>query len=86
MVPPPDDDPAEEVQVDESETSQASEATVPAPRHDRIFRAMKRARKAAGPDFDENEEKVGFLIAEARILATLEVADALRGDQNDAGS
>lgn len=40
---------------------------------------MKRARKLSGPEFDENPEQVKFMLQEARILATLEVADALRG-------
>ena len=48
-------------------------------RVERINRDLKRARKAAGLDFDENPEQVKFMLEEARILATLEVADALRG-------
>jgi hypothetical protein len=51
----------------------------PRPRIDRIQRAIKRARKLSGPEFDENPEQVRFMLEEARILATLEVADALRG-------
>jgi hypothetical protein len=54
------------------------------PRPERIQRALTRARKAAGPDFAENPEQVAFLLDEARILATLEVADALRRNQAEA--
>jgi hypothetical protein len=65
--------------VEEPELDKTNESTGPKPRRDRINRAMKRARKAAGPDFDENQDQVRFMLEEARILATLEVADALRG-------
>lgn len=59
---------------------ETADAPTGPPRADRIQRAMKRARKLSGPDFDENPEQVGFMLEEARILATLEVAAALRGD------
>ena len=48
----------------------------------RINRAMRRARKTAGTDFDENRGEVQFALEEARILAMLDVADALRGGQS----
>jgi hypothetical protein len=66
--------------VTDSETTQP---TAPKQRSDRIHRAIKRARKLSGPDFDENPDQVKFMLEEARILATLEVADALRGDQDE---
>ena len=72
--------------MDDSETTESTKSTDPTPNRDRVNRAIKKARKAAGRDFDENPEQVKFLIEEARILATLEVADAVRGDQNHAGS
>ena len=50
---------------------------------ERINRDLKRARKAAGLDFDENPEQVKFILEEARILAMLEIADALREAQAD---
>jgi len=52
-------------------------------RVERINRDLKRARKAAGLDFDENPEQVKFILEEARILAMLEIADALREAQAD---
>lgn len=58
---------------------ETTDPSSPRPRIDRIQRAMKRARKLSGPEFDENPEQVKFMLQEARILATLEVADALRG-------
>jgi DNA recombination-dependent growth factor C len=48
-----------------------------------INRHLKRARKAAGLGFDENPDQVRFILEEARILAMLEVADALRESQAD---
>jgi hypothetical protein len=74
--------------MEESETTEASETaesteSTGSKRGERINRAIKRARKAAGPDFDENQDQVKFMLEEARILATLEVADALRGNQDD---
>ena len=58
----------------------------PKAKTERIRRSLSRARKIAGPDFAENPDQVGFLLDEARILATLEVADALRGDQDNGAS
>jgi hypothetical protein len=55
----------------------------PKDRPDRIRRALRRARKLAGTDFADNSDQVGFLLDEARILATLEVADAVRDDQDN---
>jgi hypothetical protein len=69
--------------MEEPETSETTESTGPKRRRDRINRAMKRARKVAGPDFDENPDQVKFMLEEARILATLEVADAVRADQDE---
>lgn len=45
---------------------------------------LTRARKAAGQGFDENPEQVTFMLEEARILGLLEVAAAIRADQDDA--
>lgn len=74
-----------------SETTEASEASetsqkIPKPRRARITRAMKRARKDSGPGFDENEGRVWFGLEEARILAVLDIAAAVRGDQDGDGT
>lgn len=63
----------------ESEATEDAKKSSPRSRSDRIGRSMKRARKLSGPEYDENPDQVKFLLEEARILATLEVADALRG-------
>jgi hypothetical protein len=52
--------------------------------HTRIDRAMKRARKLAGPEFEDNPEQTKFALEEARILAMLDVAEAIRADQAEA--
>jgi hypothetical protein len=67
--------------LEASET--APEGRDPRSRHDRIDRTLRRARKLAGAAFEENPERVQLMLDEARILATLEVADALRGSQDD---
>jgi hypothetical protein len=48
---------------------------------ERIASNLKGARKLAGPEFDQNPARVAFMLQEARILATLDVAAAARGDQ-----
>jgi hypothetical protein len=60
---------------------QASDASGPEGLRRRITRTLKRARKTAGPSFDENHEMVQFQLEEARILAILELADAIRSGQ-----
>ncbi len=50
----------------------------------RIQRSLSKARKIAGPHYTANKGEVDFLLEQARILAALEVAAALRGDQEDA--
>ena len=49
-----------------------------------VERVLTRARKAAGQGFDENREQVRFMLEEARILGLLQVAAAIRADQDDA--
>ena len=51
-----------------------------------VERVLTRARKAAGRGFDENRGQVTFMLEEARILGLLEVAAAIRADQDDAGT
>lgn len=63
--------------MDEGDTKQAKPAKT---RQDRIHGSLKRARKLAGRSFDENPEQVRYMLEEARVLATLEVASALRGE------
>jgi hypothetical protein len=65
------------------ESGNANGATPARSHQERIERTIRRARKLAGPDFDDNREQVEFMIEEARILAILDVASALRGDQGD---
>jgi len=69
----------------DSETTEETEQAAPRSRSERIGRSIKRARKLSGPEYDENAGQVKFLLEEARILATLEVADALR-DRHEGGA
>lgn len=66
---------------DDPQEIQTSEASGTEGFRRRITRTLKRARRTAGPSFDENQEMVRFQLEEARILALLEVADAIRGGQ-----
>lgn len=56
----------------------APEASAPTP-GDLAFRYVNQARKATKANDGQPDERAGFLLKSANVLALLELADAVRG-------
>lgn len=67
--------------TDVQTTDAAESAKTPRSTAEQAASALKRARKSAGPEFNDNPDQVQFLLKQAQVLALIAIAEKLDGDQ-----
>jgi len=77
---------AEDTDVQTTDGAESAEsAKIPRSTAEQAASALKRARKSAGPEFNDNPDQVQFMLKQAQILALLAIAEQM-GDRQAAST